>query len=434
MSDLPCTSPQQGYSLNDIFAALASSSNFGEMLDVIVRTAVREMRADQGSLLLLDGTGEAAQLRMLAAVGLPPRIIERGYVPRRGSISEYVMRERRPLIINGTACGTEFHSLSDDTAIRRRISSALCVPLLSQGRVLGTLNLNRTRTTDHFTDADLEAGSIVASQAAMVIENARLQGELAQQQRLAVVGQTVAGISHCIKNILTGVSGGLTVTEMGMTNGQPEVVREGFGVLKRSVGMLQNLVLDLLDYAREREPVREEFDVAQVLAMVEDALLYRARSAGVDLRVTAEQPELPFRGDRDQIFRALMNLALNAVESFAAADTSADHRPRVRVYARRLGQGEAPEVPAARCLGAEGWLEILVEDNGPGIPVERQEVVWEMFHSTKGSRGTGIGLAVSRKMVEEHGGQVTLESTGGAGCIFRMHLPVVAAADPHARD
>lgn len=430
MTDLPLT-VQQGYSLNDIFAALASSSNFAEMLEIIVRTAVREMHADQGSLLLLEGTGDSAQLRMLAAVGLPAAIVERGYVPRRGSISEYVMRERRPLIINGAARGGEFHSLSDDTAVRRRIHSALCVPLVSQGRVLGTLNLNRTRTTDHFTDADLEAGFIVASQAAMVIENARLQGELAQQQRLAVVGQTVAGISHCIKNILTGVNGGLAVTEMGLANSQPEVVHEGFGVLKRSVGMLQNLVLDLLDYSREREPVREEFDVAQVLAAVEDALGFRARSAGVELRVTAEQEHLPFRGDRDQVFRALMNLTLNAVEAFAAADTSGDTQAKVRVYARRLGQGEFPPVPAARCADAAGWLEILVEDNGPGIPEDRQDAVWEMFHSTKGSRGTGIGLAVSRKMVEEHRGVITLESAAGCGCVFRVHLPVVGV---HAAD
>src|SRR5438105_1541254 len=87
------------YSLNDIFKALGSSVKFEEMLDHILAVTLRELEADQGSLLLLEGA-EHPSLKMLASRGLPDEIAGRGYVPRKGSISEYVIRERRPLILN----------------------------------------------------------------------------------------------------------------------------------------------------------------------------------------------------------------------------------------------------------------------------------------------------------------------------------------------
>ncbi|PKO18103.1 hypothetical protein CVU37_07220 [candidate division BRC1 bacterium HGW-BRC1-1] len=421
LSSFPSQSPA-GFSLHDIFAALAHSQNFNELLDVIVTTAAREMHADQGSLLLMEA-GEQSSLKMLAAVGLPQQIVARGYVSRRGSISEHVMRERRPLIINGPARGGDYQMLADESAVRRRIHSALCVPLIWQGDVLGTLNLNRTTRKDFFTESDVETGFIVASQAAMVIANARLQTDLAQQQRLAAVGQAVAGISHCVKNILTGVGGGIAVTEIGLEKNQPELVLQGFGVLKRSAAMLQNLVLDMLDFSRERVPVSERFNLADVVAQVHDAVEHRASSRGVELRVTAEQAQLPAMGDRDQIFRALMNLVLNAIESFDQERAGTAPPPRVRLYAWRLHPNEAPEPARKRRPEVAVWHHVMVEDNGPGIPPDRQDDIWQMFHSTKGSRGTGIGLAVSRKMIEEHGGCIVLESEEGSGSIFRVYLP-----------
>lgn len=411
------------YSFQDIFEALASARSFEDVLDIILSTALRELHADQGSLLLLEGTGENSSLKMLAARGLPQEMVQRGYIPRKGSISEYVLRERRPLILNDSPRTRSYESMATGTSTPRQIVSALCVPLIARGTVLGTMNLNRTLAErPMFTDEDLEASSIIAGQAAITIENRRLQDELLQKERLAAVGQTVAGISHCIKNILAGVKGGLGITQMGLEHENIELVRQGHDLLKRNAGALGNLVLDLLDYSKEREPMRDWFDLRRTLEDVVSTVSHKAGNAGVTVQFEANG-NLEFYGDGDQIFRALLNLVTNAVE--ACADHGRGRgSPSVAVRATTLRSAEvASEVGIVG--SADSWMRIVVEDNGPGIPEEVQEKIWDLFFSTKGSRGTGIGLAATRKMIEEHEGRILLQSSPESGTRFTVLLPLL---------
>jgi signal transduction histidine kinase len=409
------------YSFRDVFEALASSRRFEEVLDVVLATALRELDADQGSLLLLENDEESAEthLKMLAARGMPREIVERGYIRRRGSISEYVLRERRPMILNERPRTQDYESWSHDTSTPRNIRSALCVPLIARGKVIGTMNLNRIGGPERklFGEQELEMCAILAGQAAIAIENRRLQDELTQKERLAAVGQTVANISHCIKNMLAGVKGGLGITQMGLEQNDDTLVEQGYQLLKRSTGTLGNLVLDLLDYSREREPSRENFNMHQVLSDVCSTLEYRAHSMQVALSVTSEFSEtLNYDGDRDQILRALLNLATNAIE--AAGEFRLDGTARVELSVNHVQQDE----PSGSDNGK--WLEVRVEDNGPGIPPEHRQHIFDLFYSTKGSRGTGIGLATTQKMVEEHGGLIRLHTVQGEGTIFQVLLPV----------
>lgn len=413
------------YSFRDVFEALASALNFDEVLNRILTVAMRELRADQGSLLLLQGE-EHPQLKMLASIGLPEEIVRRGYIPRKGSISEYVLLERRPVIINGRPEGfsgaDRFRPIPEsETGVRRRIVSALCVPLIARGSVLGTMNLNRTSGTALFSEQDLEACSIVAGQAAIVIENRRLQEELLRKERLAAVGETVAGISHCVKNILSGVKGGVGLTQMGLDSGNEALMREGFDLLKRSCGTLTNLVLDLLDYSKEREPVCVQFDLAEIIGRVAETIAHKAQVLGVEVK-RDEEPALRLCGDSDQIFRALLNLATNAVEA-AGGHRRADEAPTVVLRTRRLAADDALVSDCGPENGVRGWFLIEVADNGAGIPEEHREQIWNLFFSTKGSRGTGIGLATTRKMVQEHGGTIRLETSPDWGTSFRVLLP-----------
>jgi len=407
------------YSFQDIFEALASARSFEDVLDVILVTALRELQADQGSLLLLEGDEENPELKMLAARGLPSEIVRRGYIPRKGSISEYVLRERRPLILNEAPRTQKYETMSAETSTPRKIVSAMCVPLIARGAVLGTMNLNRTRTDRAiFTQNDLEAASIIAGQAAITIENRRLQEELLQKERLAAVGQTVAGISHCIKNILAGVKGGLGITQMGLDQKNDDLVEQGYDLLKRNVGTLGNLVLDLLDYSKEREPMRDTFDLARTIQEVLSTLAFKAQSGRVNLLSDIEGPT-HFHGDSDQIFRALLNLATNAIE--ACADFSRNGLPPEVTI--RLGPVPTADLSATRIAKATQWLRLEVQDNGPGIPAELQTKIWDLFFSTKGSRGTGIGLAATRKMIDEHGGKIELRSSPDTGTCFTIMLP-----------
>lgn len=405
------------YSLQDIFDTLASSLRFEEVLDRILEVTLRELSAQQGSLMLLQGEDHPV-LKMLAQRGLPPEIANRGYVPRRGSISEYVLRERRPLIINEQPRSTDFTTLSEETGAPRQISSALCVPLIARGKVIGTMNINRASPGAHFHERDLETCAIIAGQAALVIEHRRLQEELIQSERLAAVGQVVAGISHCMKNILAGVKGGLGLAEMGLTHNRDELVRQGFDLLKRNTGTLSNLMLDLLDYSKEREPMREVFNLNDVLHHVLDTIRFKAEAAKVEVREEITSA-LTFYGDRDQLFRAILNLMTNAVEAFQECDLLQERWVLLRAEEREFAHEPDETGPAGH------HIVIEVVDNGAGIPDDQQAAIWDLFFSTKGSRGSGIGLATARKMIEEHKGRIQLHSAPGQGTRFVILLPVM---------
>lgn len=395
------------YSLQDIFDVLASPRRFEDVLNRILDVSLRELQADQGSLLLVEHS-DGPTLRMLASRGLPAEVARRGYVPRKASISEYVLREQRAMIVNGENWTENFNPLPDDIGVPREIRSALCVPLVARGHVLGTLNLNRMRRRKQFTEEDVEAATIIAGQAAIVIENKQLEEHLMQSERLAAIGQVVAGISHCMKNILFGVSGGISLTESGLEQKDEALMTEGFALLKRNSSVLSNIVLDLLDYCKERQPTRRRFNIAETLTEVVDSCEHKARVLGVTVECSLP-PYLVYNGDRDQIFRASLNLAANAIE--AVAEEFNGPSPVVRI-----------EAGTTRLHGNE-HLFITVSDNGPGIPEDAGSQIWELFYSTKGSKGTGLGLPATRKMVEEHGGRVEVQSEPGQGTRFRVLLP-----------
>lgn len=404
----------------DIFQGIASAWRFEEMLDCILSVALRELEAQEGSLLLTDG--DNGSLKMLAARGIPEEIRKRGYVPRAGSISERVIRERRPLIVNGTLHSPESSDGKNGLA-PRRIRSAICVPLIAQGRLLGTMNINRTKPdAEEFRERELKIAEMIASQAAMVIENHRLHEELQQRERLAALGQVVAGIAHSVKNMLAGVQGGLGLVRMGSNTQNCELVNKGVAILSRSLTMLSNLLLDLLDLSKERQPVMQLCRASDILAVLSDMVAAKAENHGIVFEASCEEGDFEFQGDREQLTRALLNLLLNAVEACSEKNYPLDEQPRVLLTARLAEQAEFPIAPELKDQ-LQGWVVFKVSDNGPGIPQEAVPHLWGLFFSTKGSKGTGIGLPAARKVVSEHGGKILLETQEGQGTTFTVILP-----------
>jgi len=406
------------FSFQDIFHSLTCALRFEEMLDCILAVALRELDADEGSLLLRIGE-EDPTLKMLASRGLPEEILTRGYVPWKGSLSERVMREMAAVIVNGE------HPQRDElpTPLRpRRILSALCAPLVVQGKAIGTLNLNRTRPDRQpFDERHLATARMLAAQAAMVISNHQLQEQIAQQERLATIGQVMTSIAHCMKNVLTAVHGGLGILRIALEQDDIAQARQHFELLRRNVMLMSNLVLDLLDCAKERQPLRQMFLVSELASYLGDILSHRAREQGIELILEAPS-DLEFWGDKDQLSRAMLNLALNAIEACATKPYPSGEQPRVSFRATRQPAKQLPLAPPDAAKASE-WLVLEITDNGPGIPEEQQKVMWELFFSTKGTKGTGIGLPAARKVVREHGGKILVRSEVGVGTTFTILLP-----------
>ena len=281
--------------------------------------------------------------------------------------------------------------------------SILAVPMIEHDRLVGVIELVNKVGSEPFTDTDLHVMEIFAGLVATVIANARLIEENVRAERLAAIGQAVAGLSHYAKNIIASLNGSVDLIDQGFDSGDIEFYKRTWPILKRSVHRIGNLVENMLAYSKSRQPLRERCrlqDIADDVSGTFWTLLAR-KNVHFDIDVDGIQEKVML--DTNGVFRCLLNLVLNA------ADAVQNDTGCIRLHAKPIDETN---------------LLIEVGDNGPGVPEEAKEQVFDLFFSTKGSRGTGLGLAVSRKIVQEHGGSITIHTDpvlGGA--LFQIVLP-----------
>ena len=231
--------------------------------------------------------------------------------------------------------------------------------------------------------------------------------KLLETERLAAVGQTVAGLAHAIKNITGGLTGGTFVLDKGFQLNNEKYLHQGWDLLKGNVGRLKSMALDLLNYAKEREPDYHLCDPNRPAREVIDLMLPRARENGVSLEIQSDEslPKVWF--DPEGIHRCLLNLVTNAIDACINIDCTQRHGKVV-----------------LRILKTESWaVEFQVVDNGCGMDEETKEKIFQRFFSTKGSRGTGLGLMITKKIIDEHQGAIECESETGKGTRFVIRLP-----------
>lgn len=231
-----------------------------------------------------------------------------------------------------------------------------------------------------------------------------LEREKIDAERLAAVGQTVAGLAHGIKNILTGLEGGMYFLRSGLEGGRKERLDEGWGMLKRNMDKISSLVRNLLAFSKGRTPEVAEVDPASIVREV--VALFRDAAAEHGIVVSSEVAEglRPARFDAAEIHSALTNLVSNAIDACQAAD-----RAKCRVDVRLVEEDDE--------------IVFEVEDAGVGMDQEVRRHAFTNFFTTKGAGGTGLGLLLTRKIVQEHGGRISFESTPGRGSVFRMTFP-----------
>ncbi len=237
---------------------------------------------------------------------------------------------------------------------------------------------------------------------------------LLQSERLAAVGETVAAISHSIKNILDGLRGGIYIARRGRRLQDIEMTAQGREMVDRNLAAVSELVMNLVDFAHPREPALEPCRPSRI---VEEVLILhreRAEAAGVVLTSQVSEDVQVVHLDEHRVFHALVNLVTNALDALAERGATAGPPGLVEVHV-------FPDGP---------WLVWTVRDNGPGIPLDVRRRLFQGLVTTKGSRGTGLGLLSVQKVAREHGGSVRLESEPGRGTTVSLVLPLRQGASP----
>ncbi len=254
-------------------------------------------------------------------------------------------------------------------------------------------------------ERDQKLGAVVFFQDLREIK--RLQRELVNSERLAAVGQTVAGLAHGIKNILHGLKGGSYLVDVGIGKKDDLKLRKGWEMIKRAIGRTSNLVMDLLSYSKSREPQFEKCLPNAIAAEVCDLVRERAEQEHTELVCDFDPGIGAVHMDPHTLHTVLLNLVSNAVDA-CLFDESTSKKWRVGVKtAAETGNR----------------IRFEVSDNGTGMNDEVKEKMFTSFYSTKGHRGTGLGLLVTHKLVEEHGGRIEVETQFGQGTTVRVWLP-----------
>lgn len=388
--------------------AVRPSVSLEQLLQRVLDLTIEAVGADRGCVLVTDPfNGEIRPQAVSQRQAGDPA----ARMPVSRTIVDYVVRTRQGVRTTDAQHDSRFDA--GNSIVQSNIREAMCVPLQGRSELMGVIYVDITTSADRvliegvrerFSEEQLRLLVAIGRQAALAVENNRYQQAIVKAERLAAMGQTIATLSHHIKNILQGVRGGSYLIDLGLKDHNEELVRKGWTIVEKNQNKIYHLVMDMLTFSKDRQPALQRAQLNDTVREIVELLQVRAAESQVDLAwVPSEDlPDSTF--DPEGIHRAVLNIVLNAIDAVEGSDHATV----------RVTTGYDPQTDL---------LAVRVEDNGPGISEEHRHRIFNIFESTKGARGTGLGLPVSQKILREHGGEITVESRLGEGTTFTLSWP-----------
>jgi signal transduction histidine kinase len=274
-----------------------------------------------------------------------------------------------------------------------------------------------------FEDLELQLRKLADHVATVVERLQQSQREVLRSEQLAAVGQLAAGIAHELRNPLMSIK---LLGQTAAKHGESACLRgKDIEVLNIAATRLEKSLQGLLDFARPSKPEKRRFELRCLLD--ETIALVSGRAARQSVGIEIDAPDRPIElvADRGQIHQVLLNLLLNALDALPAGG-------RLQVQVHDDDRAASLVHRAATATGRThptGCVTIQVSDNGGGVPSELGDRIFEPFVSSKDT-GTGLGLTISRRIIEAHGGQIEAANRPQGGAIFTVRLPPVASGEP----
>ncbi|WP_457336159.1 PAS domain S-box protein [Rhizobacter sp. P5_C2] len=242
----------------------------------------------------------------------------------------------------------------------------------------------------------------------------RQREALRQSEKLTAMGSLLAGVAHELNNPLAIVMGRASLLEEKC---EDDALKADVLRIREAAERCGRIVRTFLDMARSKPPQRGTIDINDLVRAAVEMLHYGYRTHGIELETELEAALPAINADGDQIGQVVLNLLINAQQALAGQGTRRRVKVQTGVEARRDNRAQRV------------WLRVA--DSGPGVSPEHAARVFEPFFTTKAEGiGTGLGLAVSRSLAREHGGDLILEATGAeGGASFRLSVPVSGVAD-----
>lgn len=399
--------------LMEIAQIAASERRIDDLLGAMLRRAMRAIDAEAGSILIADrATGD---LTFRSAVGGAAEQVKRLRIPRGQGISGWVTRNRKPRVVADASIDAS-HMADIAARVGYHPRSVLAVPLFwgggewsqdeaQQGE--GALELlNKGRGAGAFNDDDVRFATLIAAQISTAIQLAEARARQDREDRLAMIGQLLSSVLHDLKTPMSVVAG----YARELVDEPDRAMRERFsGVIAKQVELVNAMTRETLAFARgDRTLWIRKVYLKQFFEELRDQVRRELEPRGMNVELVLDDRGIAYF-DQHKIQRAIHNLARNAAEAISAqADGASGHA--IGTFTIHVSRR------------ADDALVIVCGDDGPGIPDEIRERLFESF-STRGKEdGTGLGLAIVHKVVDDHGGTIDVQSSPGA-TLFTIVLP-----------
>lgn len=422
----PIPDYSDGEIVYQVSQAIRRTIDIGELLEKVLDLIFQWIECDRGCVLLNDEI--TGGLRPACARHrTQDRSTRHRPLQISRSILDHVIQSQEGILTSNAQEDSRWDTAASIAGLG--IREAICVPMLGRYGMQGAIyvdteisagNYAQQGAVQLFDDRHLKLLIAIAGQAALAIEDTQFYSAMLQSERLAAMGQTIADLSHHVKNILQGISGGSFLVEDGLNRQDLSVVSRGWAIVKKNQDRVSGLVMDMLSFSKDRQPDLQLAEVNRLVSDVVELVQVRAAELGVQLKVKLLASNRQVMMDSHGIQHALLNVVHNAVDAAASCE---------------LDRTEVASVQIEVHLDADtGMISISVEDNGEGIAEDQLPRIFAPFHSSKGARGTGLGLPVSQKIMREHGGDLEATSQVGYGSRFVLRWPAGLDANSKTND
>lgn len=382
--------------LREIDATMRDAGGPDDLLDAVVHRISELVGADASSVATVDPSSGGLEFR--AATGdAATQVVERMIAPERGLIGQAIDKAELVRVEDASADPRHDKQLAEDLGFTP--GPLLATPILTDGRAMGAIEVMRSREREPFTDGDERILSLLGARVGIALSGARRRERSQREEQLQTIGTMLSGIVHDFKTPMTVISGYVQL----MADADDAKEREECAdIVLKQTDMMTAMTRELLQFARgDTEILVRKVYMQNFLRDVETMLRQIFKDSKIELRTN-----LSYRGaarfDEVKLKRAIANIAKNAREAMGEKGT------HFELAVAQIGD----------------QVEFALSDDGPGLPQEIENTLFESFATHGKTDGTGLGLALVKKIVDDHQGEIRVENKAGEGVTFRLRLPL----------
>ncbi|MBI3847490.1 MAG: tetratricopeptide repeat protein [Planctomycetes bacterium] len=408
----------------EISQVMNSTFGLNKLFKLIVDRVIEITQAERGFVILVDESGTALDIKVAYDLSKGEEM-RNVHSEVSHTIITHVIREKRPLLYHDAM--NEGGLDEKHSVVKLDLRSIMCVPLMHRARLLGVIYVDNRTTIGQFTEADLELLNIFANQAALALENSRLfenlqnslknlkdtQDQLVRSERLRALGEMAGGVAHDFNNLLSSILGRAQLLQREVHDDR---VRRELGVIEKAALDGAGTIKRIQNFTRVRKD--KDFTPVSMNSLVDDVLEFcrtrlrdEADAKGHAVEVVKDLGKIPdVDGNPPELREVLTNVFFNALDAMPNGG---------KLVITTRDEGDV--------------VALSVTDTGVGMSDETKRRIFDPFYSTKGNRGTGLGMSIVYGIVQRHRGDIHVESELGRGSTVTVRVPISSGITPSDR-